>query len=167
LYGGNLADPNESGLKRLDELPWPGAFLTPVPREAGASGLFTTQADMLALLCHLFPGRGGPLADTTLAEMFRDHLPAQLCVQFPQSGPLPAFGFCLAGAVTRRASALQPNTPAGELQWGGVDGKHWAISPATGEALVLEDAASHGFRNPFWFEWKAAYAALRSARNAG
>ena len=168
LYGGNLADPNEPGLKRLDELPWPGAFLTPVPREAGASGLFTTQADMLALLSHLFPGRSGPLADATLAEMFRDQLPAQLCVQFLQSGPIPAFGFCLAGAVTRRASQMQPNTPVGELQWGGVAGTHWAISSATGEALVLMTQRHMGFWNPFWFEWKAAaYAALNSARNAG
>jgi len=165
LYGGNLADPNEPGLRRLDELPWPGAFLTPVPREAGAGGLFTTQADMLALLSHLFPGRGGPLADATLSEMFCDQLPAHLCVQFLRSGPIPEFGFGLAGAVTRRPSTLQPNTPAGELQWGGVAGTHWAISLATDEVLVLMTQRHMGFWNPFWFEWKAAaYAALNSAR---
>lgn len=168
LYGGNFADPNEPGLRRLDELPWPGAFLTPVPRQAGASGLFTTQADMVALLSRLFPGRGGPLADATLTEMFRDQLPAQLCVQFPRSGPIPALGFGLAGAVTRRPSELQPNTPVGELQWGGAAGTHWAISPSTGEALVLMTQRQMGFWNPFWFEWKAAaYAALNSARHAG
>ena len=168
LYGGNLADPDEPGLKRLDELPWPGAFLTPVPREAGATGLFTTQADMLALLSRLFPGRGGPLGDATLAEMSRDQLPAQLCVQFPRSGPIPAIGFGLAGAVTRRASELQPNTPSGELQWGGANGTHWAISPATGEALVLMTQRQMGFWNPFWFEWKAAaYSALNSVRKTG
>ena len=168
LYGGNIADPSESGLRRLDELPWPGAFLSPVPREAGASGLFTTQADMLALLSRLFPGRGGPLADATLAEMFRDQLPAQLCVQFLQSGPIPSFGFGLAGAVTRRASTLQPNTPVGEVQWGGVAGTHWAISPSTGEILVLMTQRHMGFWNPFWFEWKAAaYAAMHSVRSAG
>ena len=167
LYGGNAADANEPGLRRLDELPWPGAFLTPVPREAGASGLFTTQADMLALLSHLLPGRGGPLADATLAEMFRDQLPAQLSVQFLQSGPMPAFGFGLAGAVTRRTSTLQPNTPVGEVQWGGVAGTHWALSTATDEALVLMTQRHMGFWNPFWFEWKAAaYAALNSVRNA-
>jgi CubicO group peptidase (beta-lactamase class C family) len=165
LYGGNLADPKEPGLRRLDELPWPGAFLTPVLREAGASGLFTTQADMLALLSHLFPGRGGPLADGTLAEMYRDQLPAQLCVQFLRSGPMPSLGFGLAGAVTRRTSTLQPNTPVGELQWGGVAGTHWAISPATEEALVLMTQRHMGFWNPFWFEWKAAaYGALNSLR---
>ena len=80
---------------------------------------------------------------------------------------MPALGFGLAGAVTRRTSTLQPNTPAGELQWGGVAGTHWAISPATGEALVLMTQRHMGFWNPFWFEWKAAaYAALNSARKA-
>ena len=46
---------------------------------------------MLKLLSRLFPGRGGPLADATLAEMFRDQLPAQLCVQFPQERADPCF----------------------------------------------------------------------------
>lgn len=168
LYGGNLADPNEPGLKRLDELPWPDAFLKPVARQAGASGLFTTQADMLALLRRLFPGSNGPLRDTTLAEMFRDQLPERLCVQFLQSGPLPALGFGLAGAVTRRTSELQPTTPAGEMQWGGLAGTHWALSPATGHALVLMTQRYFGFWNPFWFEWKGAvYAALQAARATG
>ena len=167
LYGGNFADPDEPGLRRLDDLPWPGAYLTPVPREAGASGLFTTQADMLALLSRLFPGRGGPLADATLAEMSRDQLPTHLCVQFLQAGPMPELGFGLAGAVTRQNSPLQPNTPAGELQWGGLAGTHWALSPAPGEALVLMTQRYMGFWNPFWFEWKAAaYAALNAARGA-
>jgi len=165
LYGGNLADPNEPGLTRLEDLPWPRAFLIPVAREAGASGLFTTQADMLALLSCLFPGRNGPLTDATLAEMFRDQLPAHLCVQFLRRGPMPDLGFGLVGAVTRRTSTLQPNSPVGELQWGGMAGTHWAISPATGEVLVLMTQRRMGFWNPFWFEWKAAsYAALDSTR---
>jgi CubicO group peptidase (beta-lactamase class C family) len=166
LYVGNLADPNEPGLRRLDEQPAP--FLTPVPRQGGAGGMFTTQADMLLLLSNLFPGRDGPLADATLAEMFRDQLSPQLCVQFPWSGPIPAFGFGLAGAVTRRTSELQANTPVGELQWGGSAGTHWAISASTGEALLLMTQRQMGFWNPFWFEWKAAaYAALNSACKAG
>ncbi len=167
LYGGNIADPNEPGLKRLDELPWPGAFLTPVAREGGSSGLVTTQADMLALLRRLAPGAGGPLRDATLAEMARDQLPAFLCVQFANSGPVPAVGFGLAGAVTRRAYELEPDTPAGELQWGGLAGTHWAISPRTGHALVLMTQRYFGFWNPFWYEWKSAvYTALDAARSA-
>jgi CubicO group peptidase (beta-lactamase class C family) len=164
LYGGNFADPNEAGLRRLDALPWPGAFLTPVARQAGASGLFTTQADMLALLRSLLPGSGGLLSDTLLAQMHSDQLPPQLCVQFLHGGPMPALGFGLAGAVTRRASAQQVHTPVGELQWGGLAGTHWAVSPHTGHALLLMTQRYMGFWNPFWFEWKdAVYAALAQA----
>jgi CubicO group peptidase (beta-lactamase class C family) len=113
--------PTSPDSRRLDELPWPGAFLTPVPREAGASGLFTTQADMLALLSHLFPGRSGPLADATLAEMFRDQLPAQLCVQFLQSGPIPAFGFL----PCRRGNAASFPNAAQHAGWRTAVGEGW------------------------------------------
>ena len=79
-----------------------------------------------------------------------------------------ALGFGLAGAITRRASAGQPNTPVGELQWGGSCGTHWAISPLRQEVLVLMTQRQMGFWNPFWFEWKAAaYSALRTMGNAG
>jgi CubicO group peptidase (beta-lactamase class C family) len=58
LYRGDLMDPMKPGLKRLDDTPWPGAYLRPVPRESAAGGLLTTQADMLALLRRLLPGPG-------------------------------------------------------------------------------------------------------------
>ncbi len=161
LYVGDVADPLAPGLNRLDSVPWREAHLTRVPREGGASGLATTQADMLALLKSLRPGRGGPLSDALLAEMLRDQLPPGLCVNFPFTGARPTLGFSLAGAVTRGPSDLQPNTPAGEVQWGGLAGTHWALVPATGQALVLMTQRHMGFWNPFWFEWKAAvYAAL-------
>lgn len=161
LYVGDVADPLAPGLQRLDSVPWREAHLTRVPREGGASGLATTQADMLALLKSLRPGRGGPLNDTLLAELLRDQLPPALCVNFPFTGVRPTLGFSLAGAVTRGPSALQPNTPVGEVQWGGLAGTHWALVPATGQALVLMTQRHMGFWNPFWFEWKAAvYAAL-------
>ncbi len=162
LYGGQAEDPDEPGLRRLDaKLPWPEAFLKPVARQAGASGLFTTQADMLALLCRLLPGGGGLLRDDTLKAMARDHLPPTQCVQFPHTGPLPALGYGLAGAVLRQPSTLEPCTPLGELQWGGLAGTHWALSPATGHVLVLMTQRYMGFWNPYWFQWKAAvYQAL-------
>ncbi len=161
LYGGDPVDPMAPGLRRLDHLPWPQAHHQRVPRESGASGLVTTQDDMLRLLQRLLPGRGGPLSDALLAEMARDHLPPDLCVSFPQTCAWPDLGFGLAGAVTRRPFDAQPNTPVGELQWGGLAATHWALSPATGQLLVLMTQRYMGFWNPFWFEWKAAvYAAL-------
>jgi CubicO group peptidase (beta-lactamase class C family) len=150
------------GLQRLDDTPWPGAYLSPKPRQSGAGGLFTTQADMLALLRELMPGQPSRLLrPETLAALFSDQLPAQRCVQFPMTGPVPSLGFGLGGAVTRCASALQPAAAVGELQWGGLAGTHWWISPATGLAGVVMTQRFMGFWHPFWFDYKRrVYAAL-------
>lgn len=154
LYAGDALHPTRPGLTRLTTVPWPNAHLQRVPLQAGTSGTFTTQADMLALLRQLLPGRSGLLKPATLAEMKRDQLPAGRCVNFALWGAMPSLGFGLAGAVTRGPSELQPNTPVGELQWGGLAGTHWWISPTTGVAGVLMAQRHFGFWNPWWFEYK-------------
>lgn len=154
LYRGDLADPMKPGLLRLDDTPWPNAYREPVARQSGAGGLFTTQADMLALLRQLMPGRPSLLKPATLAAMFVDQVPAASCVQFPMTGPVPSLGYGLGGAFTRRASALQPAAAVGELQWGGLAGTHWWISPATGLAGVVMAQRHFGFWHPFWFQCK-------------
>lgn len=154
LYRGDLADPMKPGLVRLDDTPWPGAYRQPVARQSGAGGLFTTQADMLALLRQLMPGQPSILKPATLAAMFVDQVPAAHCVQFPMTGPVPGLGFGLGGAVSRRASRLQPEAAVGELQWGGLAATHWWISPATGLAGVVMAQRFFGFWHPFWFDYK-------------
>jgi CubicO group peptidase (beta-lactamase class C family) len=62
LYRGHRDDPLKPGLKRLDTTPWPDAYQVPVARESAAGGLFTAQADMLALLGALLSS-GGAGAD--------------------------------------------------------------------------------------------------------
>ena len=161
LYVGDLQQPAKPGLTHIDTAPWPDAYVQPAAMQSGAGGSFTTQADMLALLRGLLPGRAGLLKPATLAEMMRDQLPADQCVNFAHTGPIPSLGFGLSGAITRGPSGLQPNTPAGELQWGGLAGTHWWISPATGVAGVQMAQRHFGFWHPFWFEYKrAVYAAL-------
>lgn len=165
LYVGDLQHPDRPGLTRIDSAPWPEAYVQPFAMQSGAGGSFTTQADMLALLRQLMPGRAGLLQPATLAEMMRDHLPGDQCVGFAHTGPIPSLGFGLAGAITRGPSALQPNTPAGELQWGGLAGTHWWISPATGVAGVQMAQRHFGFWHPYWFEYKqAVYAALGASQ---
>jgi CubicO group peptidase (beta-lactamase class C family) len=161
LYAGHPMTATKPGLHRLDNMPWPNAFIKPVPRQAASSGLVTTQADLLALLSQLLRGNGNLLKAETLAELLRDQLPANRSLQFAQSGqmlipdgPVPSLGFSLCGAVTRTSSDFQPNTPVGEVQWGGLAGPHWWISPATGTAGVLMTQRFMGFWNPFWFEYK-------------
>jgi CubicO group peptidase (beta-lactamase class C family) len=138
------------------DLPWPDAFVKAVPRTAGTGGLVSTQADYLRFLLQLQPGKPGLLQPATLAEMMRDQLPAQTSVQFMRTGPMPTLGFGLGGAVTRATSALQPNSRAGEFQWGGLAGTHWSIDPSRNVMIVQMAQRHFGFWQPFWFEYKAA-----------
>ncbi len=154
LYRGDLADPLKPGLTRLPTTPWPDAYLKPVARQSGAGGLFTTQADMLALLRQLLPGQPSLLKPATLAAMFVDQLPPTLCVQLPELGSKPHLGFGLGGAITRHVDGLPPDAVAGELQWGGLAGTHWFIAPATGLAGVVMCQRHFGFWQPFWFAYK-------------
>ncbi len=155
LYRGDLADAMKPGLTRLDDTPWPQAYRQPVPRQSGAGGLFTTQADMLALLRQLMPGRPSVLKPETLAALFTDQLSDDRHVCFAHLGKFPSLGFGLGGAVTRGPSALQGALGQGELQWGGLAGTHWFVSPATGLAGVVMAQRHWGFWRPFWFEYKA------------
>lgn len=161
LYKGDLADPMKPGLERLDTTPWPEAYIKPVARESGAGGLFSTQADTLALLRQLMPGQPSALLQpATLAAMAVDQLPEALCVQFPVSGPIPSLGFGLGGALVRRASSLEPPGAVGELQWGGLAGTHWFVNPRNGLAGVVMCQRHFGFWHPAWFAYKRAlYAA--------
>jgi CubicO group peptidase (beta-lactamase class C family) len=154
LYRGDPVDVMKPGLERLHDTPWPGAYLAPKPRQSASGGLFSTQADMLALLRQLMPGRPSLLKPATLAAMFVDQLPAAHCVRFPVTGALPSLGFGLGGALTRSASALQGEAAVGELQWGGLAATHWWISPATGLAGVVMAQRHFGFWHPFWFDYK-------------
>ncbi len=170
LYRGeDLAQPVLPGLHPFPDVPWPDAFLKPVARQAGTSGLVITQADYLRLLLQLQPGKPGFLKPATLAEMLRDQLPAERSLQFSPDGlmahiapKLPFhMGFGLGGAVTRTRSPLQPNSLPGEFQWGGLAGTHWCISPANGVTIVLMAQRHFSFWHPFWFDYKAAvYAAI-------
>lgn len=154
LYAGDAANVLTSGLRRLHDTPWPQAYLKPVPRQSGAGGLFSTQADMLALLQALLPGEGALLQPATLAALYTDQLPPARCVRFAMMGEVPTLGFGLAGALTRSASSLAPAAAIGELQWGGLAGTHWFIHPQRRVIGVLMAQRFMGFWNPFWFQWR-------------
>lgn len=155
LYGAaDPAQPLAPGLKRLDGVPYPEAWLKPVARQSGAGGLLTTLPDMMALLDALRPGPGALLKPATLAALATDQLPPELSVRFPEAGVLPDLGFGLAGALTREASARGTAAMVGELQWGGLAGTHWFIQPRLGLVGALMTQRFMGFWHPFWFEFK-------------
>src|SRR6516162_10392508 len=69
LYRADPIDPMKPGLNRADDAPYPGAYLRPVPRQSGGSGLVSTLPDMVALIRSLLPGGPTLLEPDTIELM--------------------------------------------------------------------------------------------------
>src|SRR6516162_4379638 len=67
--GADPVDPMKPGLNRADDAPYPGAYLRPVPRQSGGSGLVSTLPDMVALIRSLLPGGPALLKPDTIELM--------------------------------------------------------------------------------------------------
>ncbi|MDE2427459.1 MAG: beta-lactamase family protein [Burkholderiales bacterium] len=161
-YGGS--DPQnilQRGLRRLDKSPYPGAFVTPVPRLSGGGGLVSSLDDMLALMRSLMPGGATLLKPATIALMMQNHLPAGVSIGFPGVGEVPGKGFGLGGAVTLVPSSIDPVGSEGEFEWGGIAGTHWWISPRHNIAGIVMTQRLMSFWHPFSFDFKRlSYQAL-------
>ena len=152
--GADPLDPMKPGLTRTDAAPYPGAYLRPFLRLSGGGGLVSTLPDMLALLRSLLPGGDTLLKPATIASMMTNQLRQGLNIQFPMSGVAHGKGFGLAGSVTLAPGELEPASVIGELQWGGIAGTHWWISPRAKLAAALMTQRQMGFWHPFSFEFK-------------
>jgi CubicO group peptidase (beta-lactamase class C family) len=152
--GADLLDPMKPGLTRADDLPYPQAYLRPVPRLSGGGGLVSSLHDMVALVRSLLPGGTTLLKPETIGLMMTNQLPAGVCIRFPRLGEIPGKGHGLAGAVTLAPSSLEPAGAAGEFQWGGIAGTHWWISPRQNLAGLLMTQRHMAFWHPFSFEFK-------------
>lgn len=160
--GADLLDPTKPGLTRLENAPYPGAYLGLMPRLSGGGGLVTTMPDMIALVRALLPGGPQLLKPATIAEMMRNQLTDGQWIRFAMLGPMPGKAYGLGGAVTVEAGPLDPPAAQGEFQWGGVAGTHWFINPRENLAGVVMAQRYMAFWNPFFFDFKRqAYAAMK------
>lgn len=165
LYGGvDFMDPFRPGLKRLDEAPYPGAFVTPGLRESGGGGLVSTLGDQVRLIQSLMPGGPTLLKPETIALMQRNHVAPGLHVQFPNMPANPGRVFGLGSSVLVRPGPFDPPNSTDEFSWGGLAGTVWWINPRLNIAGVLMTQRYYGFGNPYTFEFRhAAYKALAGA----
>ena len=159
--GASLSDPQQPGLRRLEQTPFPGAYITPVARYSGGGGLVSSLPDMVTLVRSLLPGGPALLQPRTIALMMENQLPPGVHIGFPTLGSVPGKGYGLGGAVTLTPGPGDPPAGAGEFEWGGIAGTQWWISPRHGIAGVLMSQRQLGFWNPYTFEFKRlAYEAL-------
>jgi CubicO group peptidase (beta-lactamase class C family) len=162
--GADIMDPMKPGLFRIDDKPYPQAYLRPFPRLSGGGGLVTTMPDMLALVRALLPGSDALLKPDTIKQMMTNQLPQGEIIRFATRGPMPGKGFGLGGSVTFAPTRIDPPNSTGEFQWGGVAGTHWWICPQANTAGVLMTQRELSFWNPFFFEFKRlAYEAAAAA----
>jgi CubicO group peptidase (beta-lactamase class C family) len=160
--GADPIDPMKPGLTRADDAPYPGAYLRPVPRQSGGSGLVSTLPDMVALMRSLLPGGSTLLEPDTIELMMTNQLPADIWIRFAAYGELKGKGHGLAGALVLQPSAFDHQDARGELFWGGRAGTQWWISPKTNTAGLIMAQREMGFAHPFAAEFKRlAYEAVK------
>ncbi|HZR90382.1 MAG TPA: serine hydrolase domain-containing protein [Bradyrhizobium sp.] len=160
--GADLMEPMKPGLTRIDELPYPGAYLRPFPRQNGGGGLVSTLPDMLALVRSLLPGGPTLLKPETIKLMMTNQLPEGVWIKFALLGELRGKVHGLGGALVQEPSAFDHPDARGEFFWGGAAGTQWWISPRTNTAGVVMVQRQMAFAHPFAAEFKRlAYEALK------
>ena len=153
LYIGDPMDPGKPGLRRLDDVPYPGAYTRPMPRQSGGGGLISSLDDQRALMSALVPGPDALLSPRMLELMHTNALPEGRWVRFPATGEAQGRGHGLAGALTVHPGPLDPPGSEGALQWGGMAGTHWWRSPRQDLSVVLMTQRYMGFWNPYWWDF--------------
>jgi CubicO group peptidase (beta-lactamase class C family) len=152
--GADLADPMKPGLTRIDDAPYPSAYLRPFPRLSGGGGLVSTLPDMVALLRSLLPGGPTLLKPDTITLMMTNQLPEGVWMRFPGFGELRGRGHGLAGGLILEPAVFDHRDARGELFWGGAAGTQWWISPATNSAGVIMVQRQMAFAHPLAGEFK-------------
>jgi CubicO group peptidase (beta-lactamase class C family) len=163
--GADIMAPMKPGLTRLDDAPYPGAYLRPVPRFNGGGGLVSTMPDMVALIRSLLPGGPTLLKPDTIAMMMTNQLADGVSIRFAMTGDQIGKGYGLAGGLILQPSPIDHPDSAGELYWGGVAGTQWWISPKQNIAGIMMAQRQMAFIHPFAFEFKRqAYEAVKRGR---
>ena len=158
--GADLMDPMKPGLTRIDDAPYPGAYLRPFPRQNGGAGLVSTLPDMVALIRSLLPGGQMLLKPDTIELMMTNQLPGGVWIRFAAFGELQGKGYGLTEALILEPSAFDHQDARGELFWGGRAGTQWWISLRKNTAGLM--MAQREMGHPFVFEFKQlAYEAVK------
>lgn len=163
--GADLMEPMKPGLTRIDNLPYPEAYLKPVPRFNGGGGLVSTMPDMVALIRSLLPDGPTLLKPETLALLTSSQLADGVSLRFAMMGELKGKAHGLAGGLILQPSPIDHPDSQGEIYWGGVAGTQWWISPKRNMAGVMMAQRQMAFIHPFSFEFKRlAYEAVKQRR---
>lgn len=165
LYLGDLREPLKPGLQRADHLPYPGAYLQPFPRLGAGGGLVSSLDDYTALVRALLRGGAPLLRPATMPLLYRNELAPGQWIGCPGIPALKGRGQSVVGSVTVEPSEDDPASVTGDLQWSGLAGTHWLVSPRDDIAAVFMTQRFAGSDLPVWPAFKQALRqALAAAR---
>ncbi len=153
--GADLMDPMKSGLTRLQDVPYPNAYLAEPKRQSGSGGLVSTLRDSIALLKGLIGGNGTLLQPETMELVQTNQLPDGMNIQFQGLGVLPGKGHGLASGVSMAPLPNESKYVTGEYGWSGLAGTHWWVSPSHNLAVVILAQREMGGFHPFVHELKS------------
>jgi CubicO group peptidase (beta-lactamase class C family) len=154
LYMGSLREPAKPGLRRVDHLPYEGAYRRPVPRLNPGGGLVSSLADYTQLVRTLLLGGGPLLKPESMPLLLGNQLAPGQWIGCPGIPGVEGRGHSLAGSVTVHAHPSDPCSAAGDVQWGGLAGTKWMFSPRENIAMVLMTQRYMASDLPFWPEFK-------------
>lgn len=154
LYVGDLREPSRPGLRRADHLPYDGAYRQRVPRLNAGGGLVSSLGDYTTLVRTLLSGGAPLLKPETMPLVTGNQLAPGQWIGFPDAPLLEGRGHTLAASVTVRPSPVDPAAFEGELQWGGLAGTQWLVSPRDGLGAVLMTQRYMGYGLPFWTRFR-------------
>lgn len=147
--GASLSEPMVGGLTRVENSPYPDAFLKPVPRLSGGGGLVSTLPDMVSLIRSLLPGGQQLLSPDTMRLIETNQLPEGQNIRFSGLGEMPGRGFSLGGSVIVKPFPHEPASMQGDYWWGGIAGTQWWVSPKNNMAGLVMTQRVMGFAHPF------------------
>ena len=155
LYAGaDLVDPMKPGLTRIDDSPYPGAYLRPFPRQNGGGGLVSTLPDMVALIRSLLPGGQTLLKPDTIELMMTNQLPEGVWIRFAAFGELQGKAHGLAGALILEPSAFDHQGAKGEFFWGGMQALNGGFRLRQNTAGLIMAQRQMAIAHPFAVEFK-------------
>jgi len=154
MYMGNLREPTRPGLRRVDHLPYVEAYRQPAARLNPGGGLVSTLGDFMTLVRTLLAGGAPLLRRETMPLVLENQLLPGQWIGCPGIPAVEGRGHSFAGSVTVQASIEDPTSAVGELQWGGLAGTKWSLSPRENLAVVLMTQRYMGSDLAFWPEFK-------------
>jgi CubicO group peptidase (beta-lactamase class C family) len=154
LYVGNLQEPEQPGLRRADHLPFEGAYRKRVARLNPGGGLVSSLGDYTALVRVLLQGGAPLLKPATMPLLTQNQLAPGQWIQFAGYPGMEGIGHSFGASVTVHPHAADPTAVAGDLEWSGLAGTQWLISPRRNMAVVLMTQRYMGSWLPFWPRFK-------------